>query len=253
MSFAVVSLVALVVGFFGSLPLAGPIAILVVSNAAGRRYTEARRIAMGAAAAEGGYAFLAFWGFATFLASHALVLPISHGLTAVFLCGLGLHFVVFTMKGVSRTPSTTRAGRFWLGFWIAAANPTLLVTWGAVTTFLFSKGLVRMTGLLAVPFGVAAAAGVGAWGLATVAVLKRVQVPRATLTRLVRAMGLAMIGLGLWSGVELARFLLHRGSRPSVASVVQPSPPAVPGLQFAHQEIPIGPTGPAPLVLRSVW
>src|SRR5208282_1597048 len=92
MSFVAVSLVAFVFAFVGSLPLAGPIALLVVSNAASGRTKEALRIALGAAVAEGIYAFLAFWGFATFLARHALVLPISHGVTAVILCALGARF-----------------------------------------------------------------------------------------------------------------------------------------------------------------
>ena len=55
MSFVAVSLVALVFSFVGSLPLAGPIALLVVSNGVRGRYKEALRIAIGAALAEGIY------------------------------------------------------------------------------------------------------------------------------------------------------------------------------------------------------
>ena len=215
MAFVAVSLVAFVVAFVGSLPLAGPIAILVVSSAAGRRYQEARRIAFGAAAAEGIYAFLAFWGFATFLARHALVLPISHGVTAVLLCGLGLRFVFFTMKSATQAPREAKPGRFWLGFSISAINPTLLVTWGAVTTFLYSRELVRFTGLLAVPFGLFAAAGIATWGLMAVALLKRFQLPRGTLTWIVRGMGVLMIGIGVGSAVQLGRYVVD-ASRHSV-------------------------------------
>jgi threonine/homoserine/homoserine lactone efflux protein len=213
MSFVIVSLVAFVFAFVGSLPLAGPIALLVVSNGASGRYKDARRIAFGAAVAEGIYAFLAFWGFATFLARHALVLPISHGITAVVLCGLGTHFLFFTLKARStKLHDESDSGRFWVGLSIAAVNPTLIVTWGAVTTFLYSKQLVQFTALLAIPFGCCAAAGIAVWGVAVVALLERFGrgVPRLTLTWIVRSMGVIMIGVGLWSGVALGRYVLER-------------------------------------------
>ena len=211
LSFVAVSVVAFVFAFVGSLPLAGPIALLVVSNGASGRYKEALRIALGAAVAEGIYAFLAFWGFATFLARHALVLPISHGLTAVILCALGARFLFFKVKEEEVKPGEeTKSGRFWVGFSVAAVNPTLLATWGAVTTFLYARQLVRFTGLLAIPFGLFAAAGIGVWGLLTVALMKRFRnhLPRATLTWVVRSMGVVLIGVGAWSGVELGRYML---------------------------------------------
>ncbi len=151
-SFLVVSLAAFVFAFVGSLPLAGPIALLVISNGASGRYKEALRIALGAATAEGIYASLAFWGFATFLARYALVLPISHGVTAVVLCGLGVRFLFFKVKEDAKHAKEPKPGRFWVGFSVAALNPTLLATWGAITTFLYARQLVQFTGLLAIPF-----------------------------------------------------------------------------------------------------
>jgi threonine/homoserine/homoserine lactone efflux protein len=222
MSFVVVILVAFVFGFVGSLPLAGPIALLVVSNGVSGRPKEALRIALGAAVAEGIYAFLAFWGFATFLARYALVLPISHGVTAVILCGLGARFLFFKLKVEEAKPGEeTKAGRFWVGFSVAALNPTLLATWGAVTTFLYSRQLVQFTGLLAIPFGVSAAAGIAAWGLMVVVLLKRFKndIPRSSLVWIVRSMGVVLIGVGVWSGVELGRYVL--APRPSAQARAQ--------------------------------
>ena len=84
MSVVVVCLIAALFGFAGSMPLAGPVAVLVVSRGALKEYTAAFRIGLGAAVAEGVYAFLAFWGFATFLARYPAVLPISHGQLCFF-------------------------------------------------------------------------------------------------------------------------------------------------------------------------
>jgi threonine/homoserine/homoserine lactone efflux protein len=214
-SLVAVSIIAFVVAFIGSLPLAGPIAILVVSNAASGRFKEALRIALGAAVAEGIYAFLAFWGFSTFLARHALVLPISHGVTAVILCGLGVRFLFFKLKAQgAQEADTADSGRFWVGFSISAVNPTLLATWGAVTTFLYSNQIVRFTGILAIPFALCAAAGIAVWGLTVVELMKRFRehLPRVALTWIVRSMGILMIGIGLWSGVALGRYVIDRRS-----------------------------------------
>jgi threonine/homoserine/homoserine lactone efflux protein len=220
MDFIAVSTVAFVFAFIGSLPMAGPVALLVVSNGAKGRYGEALRIALGAAAAEGVYAFLAFWGFATFLARHALVLPISHGVTAVILCGLGARFLFFKLKeGDRRREKEARPGRFWLGFSVAGLNPTLLATWGAVTTFLYSRQLVHFTGLLAIPFGVFAAAGIAAWGFIMVGLLRRFRndLPRGALTWVVRGMGVLLVGVGVWSAVELGEYIAHPHARSSYA------------------------------------
>ena len=53
--------------------------------------------------------------------------------------------------------------------------------WCAVTTFLYARQLVHFTGLLAIPFGVFAAAGIALWGVMTVALLRRFRhhLPRA--------------------------------------------------------------------------
>ena len=224
MSFVWVSLVALVFAFVGSLPLAGPIALLVVSNGVNGRYKEALRIALGAALAEGIYAFLAFWGFATFLTRYRLVLPISQGVTAAILLALGVRFVFFKVKDEKVQPGEPRPARFWVGFSISALNPTLLASWGAVTTFLYSKQVVELTPILAVPFGVFATVGVGLWGLMMVTLLERYRsrLPNTALTWIVRGMGLLLIGVAVWSGVELARYIANPGSKYPAAGVRNP-------------------------------
>src|SRR5438105_2443580 len=51
-------------GFFGSTPIAGPTAALVVNRALQKRGGSGVRVAMGSAVAETFYAFLAVWGLA---------------------------------------------------------------------------------------------------------------------------------------------------------------------------------------------
>ena len=205
----VVSIIAFLFGFIGSMPLAGPVAILVVAGCVEKEYSRSFRLALGAAVAEAIYAFLAFWGFATFVARHRAVLPIAHGITAVVLVAIGGRFLVWK-DDKDKKSGLTKSGSFFLGFSISAINPTLLVTWSAATTALYARQIVKMTGLMAVPFGISAGAGIAAWYALMVWLFKRYgsKFPRGALTWTVRLMGLVLVALGLWSGIELVRYLV---------------------------------------------
>jgi len=213
-------------GFVGSMPLAGPIAVMVVSRAASRRFSEALHIGLGAALAEGIYAGVAFWGFTSLFARTPLLAPISHGVTAVVLAVLGARFVFWSPKKTERkraASNSQRAGTTLVGFSISAINPTLLVTWGAIVAFLYSKGLSGASSLVAVPFGACAAAGVAIWFVVLVALLRKYEgnLPHGVLTWTIRGLGLALVVLGMWSAVRLVDWLHGNRAAPAhaVASV----------------------------------
>ncbi|MCL2449112.1 MAG: LysE family transporter [Polyangiaceae bacterium] len=206
--FVVTCLVALVFGYVGSIPLAGPIAVLMLSRAAQRRFGEALRIGFGAAMAEGIYAGLAFWGFTTFLARQPIVLPLSRAMAAIILSAVGGWFV-FWRPGTAKPDTRAHmAGTVLLGFSISALNPTLLLTWSAAVAFLYSKGFGGQPAFVAVPFGVCASAGVALWIACLVRLLERYggRLPRGAMAALVRIMGLGLVGLGAWSWLQLAGF-----------------------------------------------
>ncbi len=208
MALLVVCVVALVFGFVGSMPLAGPIALMALSRAANEKYDEALRISVGAALAEGIYASIAFWGFATFLARYRLIVPISHGATAVILTGLGVRFM-FWHPVEARDAHASNGGTLLLGFSVSAVNPTLFLTWSTAVAFLYSKGLAQTSALSAIPFGASAALGVAAWFVVAVALLRKYggKVPQKAMTYVVRSMGLALVALGVWAGVQLVQWL----------------------------------------------
>ena len=76
-----------VMGFLGSMPIAGPVAVLVLERGLIRRRREGLGVALGAAAAEAIYAFLAFWGLGA-------VLPIFYVVTLLFSGGAALRLEV---------------------------------------------------------------------------------------------------------------------------------------------------------------
>jgi threonine/homoserine/homoserine lactone efflux protein len=212
MATLLVSGLAYLFGLFGSIPPAGPIAVLIVSRGAERRYQSALRIGLGAAVVEGVYAFISFWGFATFLARREVVLPISHAVTLVVLGTLGIRFMMWKDEQNAAHADGDPAKGFWFGFSISALNPTLLATWSTATAALYSHKIFAMRGYMAIPFALAASAGVATWALLTVRLLERYgeRFPRHALTLAVRGMGLVLFAVAIWSGINLAGLLLHR-------------------------------------------
>ena len=59
---ALTFLVGLILGFVGSIPIAGPTSVIVLKNTLEKGNREGLDIAAGAGVAEAIYAFFAFWG-----------------------------------------------------------------------------------------------------------------------------------------------------------------------------------------------
>jgi threonine/homoserine/homoserine lactone efflux protein len=181
---------------------------MVVARAAREQFGDALRVGLGAAAAEAIYAGIAFFGFTTILARHPVVVPVSHGITAIVLLALGVRFV-FWRPTEKKEREEHRAGTVLVGFTVSTLNPTLLVTWTGAVAFLYSKGLGQVSDWVSVPFGVCAGVGVGGWVVVLVALLRKYgsKMPRRVLTGAVRTLGLALVALGVWSGVQLVKWM----------------------------------------------
>ena len=83
-------------GFIGSMPIAGPIAVLVLAFGLEDRFRAGVSLAMGGAIAEASIAFLSFWGMSAILSLHPLVQPVMRIAGAVILIALGLLFALKT-------------------------------------------------------------------------------------------------------------------------------------------------------------
>src|SRR4051795_11238662 len=80
-----------IMGFLGSMPIAGPVAVLVLERGLVRRGREGLAVALGAAAAESVYAFLAFWGLGSVLYGSPMLLQASRLVGAGVMITLGLY------------------------------------------------------------------------------------------------------------------------------------------------------------------
>ncbi|ATB44281.1 hypothetical protein CYFUS_009768 [Cystobacter fuscus] len=200
-------LVAFAFGFIGSMPLTGPVAVMVFSECLRGHHGVALRVGLGAALAEACYAAVAFWGFTHFFSAHPAVLPVSKGLSALLLVALGVYFARWSPRGDSALEPERHVTGFLVGFSVSALNPTLLATWSGVVAFLYARQLVHFTHLGVLPFGFGAGAGVACWEAALVGLLWRHgrRFSLRAMTWVVRGMGVLLLGGSVVSGMDFVR------------------------------------------------
>lgn len=202
-------------GFIGSIPVAGPIALLVFAYGMRGENKNAVLVAVGGAIAESIYAYMAFWGLAQLVVRHPSIVANSRGAGAVILLGLGAYFFFRRPAADEKAgPPTARGHKrsFLLGLSVTALNPTLIVTWTAAATTLFSSGLVQSSPGHALPFALGAFGGIVAWFFVLVAILHkyRGRIAKTTLDKIVRVVGVLLFGLGLWFAWGAATYFVRR-------------------------------------------
>lgn len=203
-----------VFGFIGSMPVAGPIAVLVFGRGLEGRLRSGVYLAFGAAIAESVYAFFAFWGLGALLTSHRWIDLGSRTLVATILIVLGARFA-FVRNRQERAevaadrPNVGNKRSFLLGFTITAFNPALIATWGAAIATLHSFDIVAFSAENALPFSIGVLLGIASWFSTLLFLLGRFRgrLQRTTLDRIVRATGYFLIALGLYFAVKLIRSL----------------------------------------------
>jgi threonine/homoserine/homoserine lactone efflux protein len=225
-------LLGFVLGFFGSVPVAGPVSALVLRRGLEGRVRSGGFVALGAGLAEGLYALLAFWGFAELVEGNPKVAVGSLAATAAILFALGVSFFsTKTKTGETYKGYDSRRKGFLLGFTVAVFNPTLIVVWAAVVTILFDLQLIEFTPRLAIPFGIGCCLGIAAWFILLLRIVQhgRKRFSEAGMKRFMRAMGVFLIGLSLWFGYRVVRLLRHpKTAHAAAASASATSVPAPP-------------------------
>jgi len=192
-----------VFGFAGAMPVAGPISALVVKRIIDGRLRAARSLGAGASIADGGYAYLAFWGVTGLLQSYPIIDLVSRGVAAVILLVLGVHFIrreprdATTDRGPAVKEGVKRS--FVLGLTINASNPTLLATWTAAVVFVNGSGLIELSQHHAPLFGLGACLGMAVWFILLVGLVERfsVRLRPGSATMAIRGTGAVLLVVGL--------------------------------------------------------
>ena len=219
-------LIAFVLSFLGSMPIAGPIAVIVVSKGLDNKPKDGLFIAIGAAVAEAVYAGLAFLGLTAALERYPILVPASRLMGCVILCGLGVYFIVRRPKkkeeraqGDKHVPATTALRSAFLGLSVTAVNPTLLVTWTAAVGAAESTGFLRVSKLDALPFAGGVLCGIIAWFATFLWLLVKFQkkLRPESIDKVIRWMGVVLLVLGIGFGVRTI-LKWHHDSRPGAAT-----------------------------------
>ena len=206
------ALVGFIAAFIASMPIAGPVAAMVVKHALHGEARSAIFLACGAGLAEAAYAWLALWGFSTFLSEYPWIVPVSKIVAGVILIVLGIVFSRYVAKDEALPDANSkakliakeRADRPWssfgVGFGVTALNPTLLATWSAAATTLFSANVFKVEASMAWPFALGVCLGAIAWFTVLTGLLHRFRrkFNRAAMQRIIRIMGWGLVGLGVF-------------------------------------------------------
>lgn len=197
-------------GVAGSVPMAGPIAALVLARVIEKRPRSGVAVAAGGALSETIYCLLAFWGFASVLDQNPSIVPISQCVTCPILLGLGVWII--TKKNGDLTtdeasPEERTKSNFFLGLTIGGLNPLVLAGWAAAVSAAFSLGLISSNPAYAIPFSLSAGAGVLAWFAVLVFIVEknRHRFAQKTLNLIMRIIGAVVIGFGIWVGTLAVR------------------------------------------------
>ncbi|HEX4339208.1 MAG TPA: LysE family transporter [Polyangiaceae bacterium] len=162
MQLLIAAVLGIVLAFFGSVPVAGPLAVLVLERALSGRRGEGLFIAMGGALAEAIVAFGVALLFPLLFALSHTVVMVSRIAGAALVGVVGLVLLVYP-DVVKHPPTARRSGSFLTGLVLSGVNPTLLATWTVVVATLNSHGLLGRSVAAAAFFGLGVGAGVTGW------------------------------------------------------------------------------------------
>ena len=135
-SLITISIVGLIVGFIFSMPIAGPISILVTSNALKGKVRYCNLATVGASFADFVYVFAAVFGLTKFYSFYKPFIPYVLLVGSLFLLFLG-YKISKTKVDLEHIDDKNKVagkikkerGGFWTGFLLNFLNPTLFLGW----------------------------------------------------------------------------------------------------------------------------
>ena len=136
-SIITMSVAGLLAGFIFSMPIAGPISILVTSNALKGRLRYCNLVNLGASFADFTYVFIAVYGLTKLYSFYKPIIPYIFSFGSILLLYLGYR--IFKTKidiehledksHITEKIKKKEKGAFYTGFMINFFNPTLFIGW----------------------------------------------------------------------------------------------------------------------------
>ncbi|MGB8491431.1 MAG: LysE family transporter [Bacteroidales bacterium] len=148
-----VSVAGLLAGFIFSMPIAGPISILITSNALKGRLRYCILVSIGASIADFIYVLIAVFGFTKLFSFYKPAIPYIFAAGSIFFIYLGYRIIRtnINIENIEETSHLTEKikkkerGAFYTGFLINFLNPTLFI--GVLTSSFFVISLITSLGI----------------------------------------------------------------------------------------------------------
>jgi threonine/homoserine/homoserine lactone efflux protein len=145
-----IAIVGIITGIIFSIPVAGPISILITSNALKGRFRYCYRVAIGASIVEFIYVFIAVYGFTILYSYYRPVIPYIFLIGSIFLLFVGIRIIKTKLnleniddKDIITNKLKNRGG-LRTGLILNFTNPSLFIGWVAssfiVLSFVASLG-----------------------------------------------------------------------------------------------------------------
>ncbi|MBK8881789.1 MAG: LysE family transporter [Bacteroidales bacterium] len=152
-SILTISVAGLVAGFIFSMPIAGPISILITSNALKGRLRYCILVSIGASIADFTYVFIAVFGLTKLYSLYKPAIPYIFAMGSLFFLYLGYRIIrtkidIENLEDKSHlTEKIQKKGKggFFTGLMINFLNPTLFI--GVLTSSFFVISLIAALGL----------------------------------------------------------------------------------------------------------
>lgn len=198
-------------GFFGSVPVAGPVALVIVSRGLQSEFRRALLMAVGAGIAEGLLAAFVFAGLGFASANVEWLAPVLDYVGVGVLILVGLWFATRGLAGGMTSNETcddrevSWAREVALGAGMVLGNPGMFGTWGGAVAALEGTGFAEASVAGAPSFGVGVCLGVIAWFWLVLQAIKRWRgaLDQRWVDLSVRLIGFSLIALGIFAGASL--------------------------------------------------
>jgi threonine/homoserine/homoserine lactone efflux protein len=206
----IASLAGFLMGFIGSMPLAGPTSLLVFHRGMLARYRDGWAIGLGGGLAEGIYYALAVHGFSILHDNLTFLAPLTKVASVLLLLALALYFIFARQRtpekcvaGELSTP--TWKGQFCIGLTIATFNPTLLLTWSASVAMVLPIINLTLHGHERITFATSIVIGIVAWFSIFLALLRLLKgrFPFSSLQSVIHSIGLGLVLISMVSAAAL--------------------------------------------------
>jgi threonine/homoserine/homoserine lactone efflux protein len=136
-SLITISILGFVAGFIFSMPIAGPVSILITSNALKGRLRYCNLMALGASFADFIYVIIAVYGIANLFSAYKQLIPYILGAGSFFILIVGYKIIntkfdlghIDEGSMVAENIRKKEKGAFYTGFMINFLNPTIFFGW----------------------------------------------------------------------------------------------------------------------------